>query len=114
MENQNDPNNPIENTLGATRLNNSISNDLDYSNCTISKIRLHYNDNTTYVKEINEATMISQFVYRIDFNIYIPNGKKVNSIDIISTDTNTTYVSIDTTSLESGKTYKISQNVEIQ
>lgn len=114
MINENNITNPIINTTGASRLNNSISNDVDYSDATISKVRLNYNDNTKFVKEINSATQISQYVYQFNFDIYVPSGKTIPSIDIISGDEETIYISIDTSNLLQGKTYKISQNVEIQ
>lgn len=112
--NENNINNPILNPLGATRLNNSISNDLDYSQTLIGKIRLNYSDNTTFIKTINPASRLSQFVYQYVFNVYVPSNKSVNSIDILSYDENTIYQTIDTTSLLRSKAYKISQNVEIQ
>ena len=112
--NENNINNPISNPIGATRLNNSISNILDYNNNIISKIRLNYSDNTTFIKAINPASRISQFVYQYVFNVYVPSNKSVNSIDMLSYDENTIYQTIDTTSLLRSKAYKISQNVEIQ
>ena len=112
--NENNINNPISNPIGATRLNNSISNILDYNNNIISKIRLNYSDNTTFIKTINPASRISQFVYQYVFNVYVPSNKSVNSIDMLSYDENTIYQTIDTTSLVRSKAYKISQNVEIQ
>ena len=114
MINENDENNPVLNPLGATRLNNSMSNDVDYNQALIGKIRLNYSDNTTYIKTISPASRISQFVYQYNFNVYVPSSKSVNSVDMISYDENTIYQTIDTTSLLRGKTYKISQNVEIQ
>lgn len=112
--NENNINNPIPNPIGATRLNNSMSNTLDYDNNMISKIRLNYSDNTTFIKTINPASRISQFVYQYVFNVYVPSNKSVNSIDMLSYDENTIYQTIDTTSLLRSKAYKISQNVEIQ
>ena len=112
--NENNINNPISNPIGATRLNNSMSNTLDYDNNMISKIRLNYSDNTTFIKTINSASRISQFVYQYVFNVYVPSNKSVNSIDMLSYDENTIYQTIDTTNLLRSKAYKISQNVEIQ
>ena len=103
----------VTNLNGATRLNTSISNIEDYSNAKIGKVRFNYEDNTTYIKTINPATQISQFVYQFSFNVYVPNSKAIDSIEIISNDEITSYLTINTTSLLKGKSYKITQNVEI-
>lgn len=112
--NENNENNPILNPLGATRLNNSISNDLDYTDMYITKLRYNYSDNTSFIKDLSSPTKISQFVYQYIFNIYIPNNKSITSIDLLSDDENTIFQTIDTSNLIRGKAYKISQNVEIQ
>lgn len=112
MQNQNTQD-YITNLNGATRLNASISNTMDYNNAKISAIRLNYSDDTTYTKTISPATQISQFVYQIKFQIYVPNNKTITSIELISADEQTSYQTINTSNLESGKTYKITQNVEI-
>ena len=114
MSNQNDIERPILNRIGASRLNGSISDTLDYTNATLNKIRLIYEDNTTYVKEISPATQVSTYVYKYTFNVYNPNNNTIKEIQLISHDENTTYQTIDFTNQASGKTYKISQNVEIQ
>lgn len=103
----------IPNLVGASRLNSSISNVIDYSNAKIGKIRINYSDNTTFVKTINPATKISKFVYQYTFNVYVPGTKDITSIDLISQDEGTTYQTIAGTSLLRNKSYKITQNVEI-
>lgn len=114
MSNENIPTRPILNRNGATRLNNSMSDTLDYEDILIDKIRLVYEDNTTYVKAINKATQISDFVYQYTFNVYVPNNNGIKEIELISDDEDTIYQTIDFSNYEKGKTYKISQNVEIQ
>lgn len=102
----------VSNITGASRLNSSISHTIDYTDVTLNKIRINYADNTSYVKSINPASQISQFVYKYEFNIYVT--KAITNIELISNDTNTTYQTIDASQLEINKAYKISQNVEIQ
>lgn len=114
MINENNINNPILNPLGATRLNNSISNDIDYNQSLIGKVRLNYSDNNNYVININPATRISQFEYQFVFSVLVPDDKSINSIDMLSYDENTIYQTIDTSNLTRNKLYSISQNVEIQ
>lgn len=112
MQNQNTQD-YIYNLTGATRLNNSISNLKDYANVKITKIRMNYSDDTTFIKNVEPATQISQFVYQFEFNVYVPLTKGITSIELISDDELTSYQTIDTTSLVLGKSYKITQNVEI-
>lgn len=99
------------NIPGSTRLNNSVSNDRDYIDATISKIQYNYYDGSNNIIQIPSATRISQFVYQFDFNLYIP--KLTTSIDLLSGDGSTVYLTIDTSNLEIGKFYNIKQNVEI-
>ena len=112
MQNQNTAT-YITNLTGATRLNSSISQIMDYNNAKISKIRIHYSDDTTFIKTINPATRISQFVYQFKFNVYVPSGKTITSIELISNDEDTVYQTIGNLSLASSKSYDITQNVEI-
>ena len=53
ISNQNDSNNIIENVNGSSRLNNSISNLMDYSQTQMSKYRINYSDNTTLIGNLN-------------------------------------------------------------
>ena len=103
----------IPNLVGASRLNSSISNIADYSEAKIGKIRINYSDNTNFIKTINPATKISQFVYQYSFNVYVPGNKNIISIELISADEGTTYQTITGLNLENSKSYKITQNVEI-
>lgn len=103
----------IPNLVGASRLNNSISNVIDYSDAKIGKVRVNYSDDTSLVKAINPATRISQFVYQFSFNVYVPGTKNITSIELISADEGTTYQTITGLNLENSKSYKITQNVEI-
>ena len=112
MQNQNTQD-YVYNLIGATRLNNSISNLKNYANAKITKIRINYSDDTIFIKNLDQATQISQFVYQFEFNVYVPLTKGITSIELISDDELTSYQTIDTTSLVLGKSYKITQNVEI-
>ena len=105
--------NYIFNLSGSSRLNNSISQVMDYTTAKIGKIRINYNDNTSFIKTINPATQISQFVYKFTFNVYNPLDKNIESIDLLSQDEETSYQTIMNLNLTSGKSYKITQNVEI-
>jgi hypothetical protein len=109
MQNKNDPDNIIKNITGAIKLNQSISNTLDYNNTKATKIRINYNDNTT--KIMNISSTINGLTATYNFAVYIDNA--INTIDIISNDETTTYCSIDASNYEIGKYYKITQEVII-
>lgn len=101
----------IINLNGATRLNSSISQIMDYDNCKIGKIKINYVDETNEIKGIEKATKISQFVYQFNFQIFVP--KAIESIELLSNDELTSYQTI-TTTFELNKYYSIKQNVEIE
>ena len=108
IRNDNDDANPIFNPVGASRLNNSISNLADYENAKMCKYRINYSDNTNRIIE-NIWAPIGNF-YRTNINIYV--NKEIQSIDFISSDENTIYCSISPI-LEIGNIYKIKQDVYI-
>lgn len=108
MKNENDPNNVIINNIGASRLNNSISNLADYDNAKMGKYRINYSDNTNRI--INNIWAPIGNFYRTNINIYV--NKEIQSIDFISSDENTIYCSISPI-LEIGNIYKIKQDVYI-
>ena len=114
MANENDINDTIINNNGASRLNNSISNTLDYNNSLLDKIKIVYNDNSYEIKEVGNATYISRFVYQYNFMVYNPSTNSIKEIQLISHDENTTYQTIDFSNYTKNKIYIISQNIEIQ
>lgn len=114
MINENNVSDPINNPVGATRLNNSISANADYTSALLGKIKMNYSDNTTFIKTISPASQLSTYVYQYKFSIYVPLNKSITSVDLISNDGYTIYATIDTSNLSNGKTYEISQDVEIQ
>ena len=114
MSNENDINNKILNQIGATRLNNSISQTNDYNNCKITKYKINYSDNTSTIATIkgNEITRLRGSV-RYSFAIFVPTTKSIENIQLISDDENTVYQTIDTSNLEQEKFYLITQDVKV-
>lgn len=108
IRNDNDETNSILNPIGASRLNNSISNLADYENAKMSKYRINYSDNTNRI--INNIWAPIGNFYRTIINIYV--NKEIKSIDFISDDETTIYCSIRPI-LEINKIYKIKQDVYI-
>ena len=110
MQNRNNPDNIISNIVGASRINNSISNPLvlDYSNAQASKFKINYTDNTSVTQNI-AWTKITNY-YQAKMFIYVP--KAIKNIEIISADGNTVYQTI-TDNYTVGNLYIINQDVWI-
>ena len=112
IRNDNDATNSILNPVGASRLNNSISETIDYDNTKALKIKINYADNTNSILQLkeNQIDKISDTGYMYDFDIYV--SKSITNIQIISNDEITVYQTI-TSTFEVGKLYNITQMVEI-
>lgn len=112
IRNDNDETNPILNPIGASRLNNSISETTDYDNTKALKLKFNYTDGTSNIIQLNpiQIDKISNTSYMYDFDIYV--SKIITNIQIISNDENTVYQTINST-FEVGKFYNITQMVEI-
>ena len=112
IRNDNDETNSILNPVGASRLNNSISETTDYDNTKALKIKINYTDNTNSIIQLkeNQIDKISDTSYMYDFDIYV--SKSITNIQIISNDETTIYQTI-TSTFEVGKFYNINQMVEI-
>lgn len=112
IKNDNDETNPILNPIGASRLNNSISETTDYDNTKALKLKFNYSDGTSNIIQLNpiQIDKISDTSYMYDVDIYIP--KEIINLQIISNDETTIYQTI-TSTFEVGKFYNITQMVEI-
>ena len=101
---------PVSNKIGATRLNNSISEEKDYDDSKMTKYRVNYSDNTTYVGILgSEKTDIKKY----GLSLFVSVEKAITSIDFISEDENTIYNTI-TPTLQVGKAYMLSVDVYIE
>lgn len=112
IKNDNDETNSILNPAGASRLNNSISETIDYDNTKALKIKINYTDNTNYIIQLkeNQIDKISDTSYIYDFDIYA--SKDITNIQIISNDEITVYQTI-TSIFIADRFYNITQMVEI-
>lgn len=114
--NNNNPNNSVFNNVGSARLNNSISNLADYDNAKITKYRINYANGTSQVNGLDPRAFFGDFgttygTYKI--TVYVPVEYKINSIELISNDEQTSYQTIDCTSLLNGKYYTLTQKLEV-
>ena len=112
MINENIPANPIINTTGASRLNNSVSATTDYSNAQMGKYKVNYADGQSVTLPINEVTYTGN-TGSVSFIIYV--GSEISNIQLISNDEQTVYQQIDVSdlNLEIGNFYQLTQQVKI-
>ena len=103
-------NTPVNNIIASSVLNKSISDTLDYDNVKLTKYRLNFMDDTNVVNKLSISN-VNEKKYLINFLIYFT--KDINSIELISEDEQTTYLTIDGSSLEKEKYYIIKQYVEV-
>lgn len=114
MKNSNDPTNEINNMNGAIKINQSISNFIDYSDTQATKVRINYSDNTHYIVAIDPSTQItiSNNIATYSFVIYAPTNKTISNLEILSYDETTSYVTIDG-NFTPGKYYQVTQDVYV-
>ena len=104
----------ILNQNGASRLNRSSSNDLDYDNAKATKIRINYVDGSSFIQKLgkNQIELIDVKTAMYEFVIFVKND--IENIQIISEDEQTVYQKITNLTLEKNKYYSITQMVEVE
>ena len=112
LDDNNDKNKP--NLEGATRINQSVSAILDYNNTKATKARINYDDGTYSITNINAETQITIVgdTATYNFMVYIPTGKNVINLEIVSNDENTIYATIVGTFI-SNNFYNVEQQVSV-
>lgn len=110
MQNRN-TNDYSYNLQGSSRLNISSGKDLDYENAKATKIRVTYDDNTSYITGAS-STLVNN-VYRYSIGVHVPSDTNIQKIEIISNDEVTTYQTISNLNLENNKYYVITQDVHV-
>jgi hypothetical protein len=114
MQDENDPTNVIENSVGATRLNSSTSDKADYDDAKMSKVRIIYEDGTSFVNNLDILyTEVYNQLEPALINAYITVIKQIKELQLISNDEKTIYLSITELPFEIGKTYLLQQWVNI-
>lgn len=104
----------ILNQNGASRLNRSSSNDLDYDNAKATKIRINYVDGSSFIQKLGKSQieLIDVKTTMYEFVIFVKND--IENIQIISEDEQTVYQEITNLTLEKNKYYSITQMVEVE
>lgn len=97
---------------GASNLNNAITNggNTNYQNTPCNKYRINYTDNTTSVDDL-VWTSIDNTHKETEISLYV--DKAINSIDLISNDELTIYLTIPLDVIV-GKYYTITQKIKIE
>lgn len=115
MRNDNNPQNSIMNSIGASRLNNSSSNLKDYDNAKANKLRINYDDGSSSISSIDSSNqiIIDGTIATYKFLVYNPGNKNIVNVEIISQDELTNYQTITLNNLSSNKLYEITQKVEV-
>lgn len=122
IEDRNDETNIKLNPLnGQIGLNNVMSSDVSsygtYQDIVMTKYLIEYQDGTFETHDIRqEQISIDNNIATYQFGVYLP--KKANNLYLVSQNTTTSagnhYIVIDISSLETKKTYAISQNVRVE
>lgn len=96
----------------AIKLNNATTNggNTNYENTPCTKYRINYSDNTNSIKNIN-WTSIDNTHKETEISLYV--DKSIYSIDFISHDETTIYLTIPV-EVEVGKYYTIKQKIKIE
>lgn len=92
--------------------NINIGTEENYNNTSIGKIRVNYDETTSLVTTItwaktDDTHAVTEFALTLD-------NKQISSIDFMSNDLTTTYITVIPQDLEVGKTYKFTQYLKIE
>ena len=100
----------VYNNAVATKLNNSINNPTDYDDLKLTKYRINYQDGTNTVSNL-QATLQDDGSYQLLMTFYL--SKLADSLELVSEDEQTIYLTYDLTSIQINKYYSFKQRVRI-
>ncbi len=101
---------PIYNPTAATELNTSINNPEDYDNLKLTKYKINYQDGTNIVSNL-QATLQDDGSYELLMTFFL--NKTANSLELISEDEKTSYLTYNLRNVEINKFYSYNQRVRI-
>ena len=101
---------PIYNNAVATKLNTSINNPTDYDSLKLTKFRINYQDGTNTVSTL-QATLQTDGSYELLMTFFL--SKLADTLELISEDEQTVYLSYNLANTEINKTYSFKQRVRI-
>ena len=100
----------VYNNAVATKLNTSINNPTDYNDLKLTKFRINYQDGTNSVSTL-QATLQDNSSYELLMTFYL--NKLAESLELISEDEQTVYLSYNLANVEINKIYSFKQRVRI-
>ena len=100
----------IYNDNAAVRLNKSINNPADYDNLKLTKYKINYQDGTNTVSDL-QATLQDDGSYELLMTFFL--NKTANSLELISEDEKTSYLTYNLRNVEINKFYSYNQRVRI-
>lgn len=98
------------NSAASRVLNYSINNPENYESNSLTKVKINYTNGSSEIREVNLTQNLDDS-YQITFDIYFSTA--VNSIELVSSDEKTSYLTIDCSNYQSEKYYKFNQKVEV-
>ena len=101
---------PVYNQTVATKLNTSINNPTDYQDLQLTKFRINYQDGTNNVSPL-QATLQDDGSYQLLMTFYL--GEQADSLELISNDEQTSYLTYNLANAETNKFYSYNQRVRI-
>lgn len=107
--NQNETQSIYNNNI-ATKLNTSINNPTDYDDLKLTKFRINYQDSTNSVSTL-QATLQDDSSYELLMTFYL--SKLADSLELISEDEETVYLTYNLANAEINKTYSFKQRVRL-
>ena len=100
----------VYNNAAATKLNTSINNPTDYDNLKLTKFKINYQDGTNTVSNL-QATLQDDGSYELLMTFYL--SKLADSLELISEDEQTVYLTYNLANTEINKYYSFKQRVRI-
>ena len=100
----------VYNNAVATKLNTSINNPTDYNDLKLTKFRINYQDGTNSVSTL-QATLQDDSSYELLMTFYL--SKLADSLELISEDEETVYLTYNLANAEINKTYSFKQRVRL-
>lgn len=107
--NQNETQSVYNNNV-ATKLNTSINNPVDYDDLKLTKYRINYQDGTNSVSNL-QSTLQNDGSYQLLMTFYL--GKLADSLELISNDEQTSYLTYNLTNANINTFYSYMQRVRI-
>lgn len=100
----------VYNNAAAIKLNTSINNPVDYDDLKLTKYRINYQDGTNSVSNL-QATLQDDGSYELLMTFYL--SKLADSLELISEDEQTVYLTYNLANAETNKIYSFKQRVRI-